>query len=103
MAEYIGDIKIDPDDPVVVDEDYNGQEIYDYQTYFNLEDEMYTEEQEEDFLEMWLKGQSLDYLKKLTNEQIDNSDLKDILINSLMNENKEEVLALAGAWKVSGE
>ena len=52
---------------------------------------------------MWLKRQSLDYLKKLTNEQIDNSDLKDILIDILMNENKEEVLALAGAWKVSGE
>lgn len=103
MAEYIGDIKIDPDDPVVVDEDFDSQEIYAYQTYFVLDDEKYTEDKEEDFLEMWLKRQSLDYLKKLTNEQIDSSDLKDILIDILMNENKEEVLALAGAWKVSGE
>ena len=103
MAEYIGDMKIEPDDPVVVDEDFDGQEIYAYQTYFVLDDEKYTEEQEEGFMSMWLKRQSLDYLKKLTNEQIDNSDLKDILIDILMNENKEEVLALAGAWKVSGE
>ena len=100
MAEYIGDIKIDPDDPVVIDEDYNGQEIYDYQTYFNLEDEMYTEEQEEDFLKMWLERQNVEYLEKLTHELLNRTDLKDILIDILMDENHADVLERVGAWEV---
>lgn len=100
MAEYIGDMKIEPDDPVVVDEDFDGQEIYAYQTYFVLDDEKYTEDKEEDFFKMWLKRQSLDYLKKLTNEQIDNSDLKDILIDILMDENHADVLERVGAREV---
>lgn len=100
MAEYIGDMKIEPDDPVVVDEDFDGQEIYAYQTYFVLDDEKYTEDKEEDFLKIWLKRQSLDYLKKLTNEQIDNSDLKGILIDILMDENHADVLERVGAWEV---
>lgn len=100
MAEYIGDMKIDPDDPVVIDEDYNGQEIYDYQTYFNLEDEMYTEEQEEDFLKMWLERQNVEYLEKLTHELLNRTDLKDILIDILMDENHADVLERVGAWEV---
>ena len=100
MAEYIGDMKIDPDDPVVVDEDFDGQEIYAYQTYFVLDDEKYTEDKEEDFLKIWLKRQSLDYLKKLTNEQLNHADLKDILIDILMEENHADVLERVGAWEV---
>ena len=100
MAEYIGDMKIDPDDPVVVDEDFDGQEIYDYQTYFNLEDEMYTEDKEEDFLKMWLERQNVEYLEKLTHELLNRTDLKDILIDILMDENHADVLERVGAWEV---
>ena len=100
MAEYIGDIKIDPDDPVVVDEDFDGQEIYDYQTYFVLDDEKYTEDKEEDFLKMWFERQNVEYLEKLTHELLNRTDLKDILIDILMDENHVDVLERVGAWEV---
>ena len=100
MAEYIGDMKIEPDDPVVVDEDFDGQEIYAYQTYFVLDDEKYTEDKEEYFLKMWLERQSVDYLEKLTHEQLNHADLKDILIDILMDEDHADVLERVGAWGV---
>jgi len=100
MAEYIGDMKIEPDDPVVVDEDFDGQEIYDYQEYFCLGDEYYTDEKEEDFLKMWLERQNVEYLEKLTHELLNRTDLKDILIDILMDENHADVLERVGAWEV---
>ena len=100
MAEYIGDIKIDPDDPVVVDDDFDNQEIYAYQTYFVLDDEKYTEDKEEDFLKIWLERQSIEYLEKLVYEQLNHADLKDILIDILMDENHADVLERVGAWEV---
>lgn len=103
MAEYIGDMKIEPDDPVVVDEDFDGQEIYAYQTYFVLDDEKYTEDKEEDFLEKWLKRQDIEYLEKLTHEQLNHADLKDILIDILMDEDHADVLERVGAWVVKDD
>lgn len=73
------DVDINPPEAQIVEEDYEGQEIYSYQDYYCLGDEYYTEDKANDFLKIQLKRLDRDDLINLVEIIIDRNDFKSVL------------------------